>query len=182
MHTSFPLSLPLYVPPLSLLSLLSSLSPLSPLLSLSSLSSPLSLLSLLSSLSPLSPLFLQEEADNKKKEKDRERRLQRKRRESFQSLLEELHEAGRLNSTSFWKTLYPSFSNDHRYLDMLGQPGKTLLLTVLYVQDQLQRYKILQLHEQFKRNFWCVKWHSWSGSDQLRNGTLLEHSYGHFCR
>ena len=67
--------------------------------------------------------FSQEEAENKKKEKDREKRVQRKRREAFQLLLEELHESERLTSISYWKTLYPSFSHDQRYTDMVGQPG-----------------------------------------------------------
>ncbi|XP_011402836.2 PREDICTED: pre-mRNA-processing factor 40 homolog B-like [Amphimedon queenslandica] len=82
-----------------------------------------------------------EEAENKKKEKDREKRLQRKRREAFQLLLEELHESERLTSTSYWKTLYPAFSQDQRYTDMIGQPGSTPLdLFKFYVEDLRLRF------------------------------------------
>ena len=66
---------------------------------------------------------LQEEATNKQKERDWERRQQRKRREAFQLFLEELHDSGKLLSTSLWKVLYPVISQDQRYVDMLGQTG-----------------------------------------------------------
>ena len=41
----------------------------------------------------------------------------------MQEFLEELHSSGRLTSLSLWKELYQDINKDHRYHDMLGQPG-----------------------------------------------------------
>ena len=68
---------------------------------------------------------MQEEEDSKRKEAERERRTQRKKRDGFQVFLDELHSAGKLTSTSLWKELYSTITDDHRYHGMLGQPGKT---------------------------------------------------------
>ena len=65
----------------------------------------------------------QEEADNMRKQKDRERRQYRKNRDTFQLFLEELHNDGQLTVASQWKGLYSTISMEPSYKDMLGQPG-----------------------------------------------------------
>lgn len=42
--------------------------------------------------------------------------------------LEELHQQGKINSTSLWKDLYPIISTDIRFSALLGQPGNIILL------------------------------------------------------
>ena len=44
----------------------------------------------------------------------------------LQVLLDELHEAGKLHSMSLWMDLYHIISQDVRFNNMLGQPGKLL--------------------------------------------------------
>ncbi|XP_030066333.1 pre-mRNA-processing factor 40 homolog A isoform X2 [Microcaecilia unicolor] len=82
-----------------------------------------------------------EEEDEKQKGILRERRRQRKNRESFQIFLDELHEHGQLHSMSSWMELYPTISSDIRFSNMLGQPGSTALdLFKFYVEDLKARY------------------------------------------
>jgi pre-mRNA-processing factor 40 len=52
------------------------------------------------------------------------RRLERKNRESFLCLLDELHEKGKLNSMSLWVDCFSTISADDRFTNLLGQPGK----------------------------------------------------------
>lgn len=54
-------------------------------------------------------------------------RRERKAREAFRELLQDLTKQGKIHARSKWKDVYPSFSNDHRYLDMLGNPGSNPL-------------------------------------------------------
>ncbi|KAK1902673.1 Pre-mRNA-processing factor 40 like A [Dissostichus eleginoides] len=71
----------------------------------------------------------------------RERRRQRKNRESFQKFLDELHDHGHLHSMSAWMEMYPTLSSDIRFANMLGQPGSTPLdLFKFYVEDLKARY------------------------------------------
>ncbi|XP_069589050.1 pre-mRNA-processing factor 40 homolog A isoform X1 [Ranitomeya imitator] len=82
-----------------------------------------------------------EEEDDKQKTVLRERRRQRKNRESFQIFLDELHEHGQLHSMSSWMELYPTVSSDIRFANMLGQPGSTALdLFKFYVEGLKARY------------------------------------------
>uniref|UniRef100_A0A803TET8 Pre-mRNA-processing factor 40 homolog A n=1 Tax=Anolis carolinensis TaxID=28377 RepID=A0A803TET8_ANOCA len=82
-----------------------------------------------------------EEEEEKQKGLFRERRRQRKNRESFQIFLDELHEHGQLHSMSSWMELYPTISSDIRFTNMLGQPGSTALdLFKFYVEDLKARY------------------------------------------
>uniref|UniRef100_A0A670IM24 Pre-mRNA-processing factor 40 homolog A n=1 Tax=Podarcis muralis TaxID=64176 RepID=A0A670IM24_PODMU len=82
-----------------------------------------------------------EEEEEKQKGLLRERRRQRKNRESFQIFLDELHEHGQLHSMSSWMELYPTISSDIRFTNMLGQPGSTALdLFKFYVEDLKARY------------------------------------------
>lgn len=45
-----------------------------------------------------------------------------------QVLLDELHEQAKLNSMSLWMDLYRIISQDVRFTNMLGQPGKRLMV------------------------------------------------------
>ncbi|XP_069472534.1 pre-mRNA-processing factor 40 homolog A isoform X3 [Ambystoma mexicanum] len=82
-----------------------------------------------------------EEEEEKQRGLLRERRRQRKNRESFQLFLDELHEHGQLHSMSSWMELYPTLSSDIRFSNMLGQPGSTALdLFKFYVEDLKARY------------------------------------------
>ena len=59
----------------------------------------------------------------------------------LQSLLDELHEQGKLTSMSLWVELYPMISADLRFSVMLGQPGSTPLdLFKFYVEDLKSRF------------------------------------------
>ncbi|GAB1597955.1 pre-mRNA-processing factor 40 homolog A-like isoform X2 [Argonauta hians] len=83
----------------------------------------------------------QEYDDEKERERRRVRRQQRKNRESFQVLLDELHNQGKLNSMSLWMDLYPIVSQDLRFSNILGQPGSTPLdLFKFYVEDLKSRF------------------------------------------
>ncbi|XP_018423130.1 PREDICTED: pre-mRNA-processing factor 40 homolog B [Nanorana parkeri] len=82
-----------------------------------------------------------DEAEDKEKSRLRERRQQRKNRESFQVFLDELHETGQLHSMSTWMELYPFVSTDSRFANMLGQTGSTPLdLFKFYVEDLKARF------------------------------------------
>ncbi|KAG8452347.1 hypothetical protein GDO86_004232 [Hymenochirus boettgeri] len=82
-----------------------------------------------------------DEAEEKEKSRFRERRQQRKNRESFQVFLDELHETGQLHSMSTWMELYPAVSTDFRFANMLGQTGSTPLdLFKFYVEDLKARF------------------------------------------
>nr|CAD7404150.1 unnamed protein product [Timema cristinae] len=82
-----------------------------------------------------------EEEEDKEREKKRLKRQQRKNRDSFVMLLDELHEQGKLTSMSLWVELYPIISADLRFSAMLGQPGSTPLdLFKFYVEDLKSRF------------------------------------------
>ncbi|XP_035826647.1 pre-mRNA-processing factor 40 homolog A isoform X2 [Aplysia californica] len=86
-------------------------------------------------------LLEQENDDEKERERRRLKRNQRKNRESFIVLLDELHHQGKLNSMSLWMDLFPVISQDMRFGSMLGQPGSTPLdLFKFYVEDLKSRF------------------------------------------
>jgi len=79
--------------------------------------------------------------DEKERDRRRVKRRQRKNREGFLVLLDELHEAGKLHSMSLWMDLYHIVSQDGRFDKMLGQPGSTPLdLFKFYVEDLKARF------------------------------------------
>jgi pre-mRNA-processing factor 40 len=65
-----------------------------------------------------------EHDDDSEKQKRWLRRLERKNREAFLCLLDEIHEHGKLHSMSFWVDCFSSISTDDRFTNMLGQSGK----------------------------------------------------------
>ncbi|KAL1686553.1 hypothetical protein GGG16DRAFT_63968, partial [Schizophyllum commune] len=54
-------------------------------------------------------------------------RKERKAREAFKALLQELVDNGTIKARSKWKEVYPLFKDDERYLNMLGNPGSNPL-------------------------------------------------------
>ncbi|XP_046856786.1 pre-mRNA-processing factor 40 homolog B-like isoform X2 [Xenia sp. Carnegie-2017] len=83
----------------------------------------------------------QEQIEEKQKEKAKKRRQQRKNREGFLALLDELHSTNELNSMSLWSEMYPTISADLRFSKMLGQPGSTPLdLFKFYVEDLKSKF------------------------------------------
>jgi pre-mRNA-processing factor 40 len=85
-----------------------------------------------------------EEEEERRRERKMIYRNQRKNREAFLSLLDQLHRQGKLTSISQWSALYPEISGDFRFSAMLTQPlsGSTPLdLFKFYVHDLRNRYE-----------------------------------------
>ncbi|XP_045602652.1 pre-mRNA-processing factor 40 homolog A isoform X3 [Procambarus clarkii] len=83
----------------------------------------------------------EEEEEERERQKRRIKRQQRKCRDNYIALLDELHEQGKLTSMSLWVELYPMISADIRFTAMLGQPGSTPLdLFKFYVADLKSRF------------------------------------------
>ncbi|KAL1439011.1 hypothetical protein MTO96_047483 [Rhipicephalus appendiculatus] len=83
----------------------------------------------------------QEEEEEKERARRRLKRQQRKNREAFLTLLNELHEKGKLTSMSLWVELYSAIRADVRFTNMLGQPGSTPLdLFKFFVEDLKDRF------------------------------------------
>lgn len=81
------------------------------------------------------------EEEEKEREKKRNRRLWRKNRDAFLTLLDTFHEEGKLTSMSLWVELYPLISADLRFSAMLGQIGSTPLdLFKFYVENLKARF------------------------------------------
>lgn len=82
-----------------------------------------------------------EHVEDMEKRKRWMRRQERKNREAFLCLLDELHEQAKLTPHSLWVDLFSSISADERFNAMLGQIGSTPLdLFKLYVDDLKARY------------------------------------------
>lgn len=54
-------------------------------------------------------------------------RKERKAREAFRELLQWFVNSGQIKARTKWKDIYPSFKDDERYLNMLGNPGSNPL-------------------------------------------------------
>ena len=82
-----------------------------------------------------------EHSDDLEKRKRWLRRQERKNREAFLLLLDELREKGKLNSMSLWNEMFATVSADERFNAMLYQPGSTPLdLFKLYVEELKIKY------------------------------------------
>ncbi|KAF8315349.1 hypothetical protein DL93DRAFT_2166723 [Clavulina sp. PMI_390] len=91
---------------------------------------------------------LERNFDENHRKSEMERTMRdRKAREAFQTLLNELRVAGILHAKSKWKDAYPHFSKDDRYLDLLGTPGSNpleLFWDVVDIMDEaLQHHVVL---------------------------------------
>ena len=82
-----------------------------------------------------------EHIEDMEKKKKWMRRQERKNRDSFLCLLDELHEQGKLTPMSIWVELFSAISADERFNDMLYQTGSNPLdLFKFYVDDLKVRY------------------------------------------
>lgn len=63
--------------------------------------------------------------DSKQEAKNRKLRKERKSRDAFKTLLDELRRDGKINAGTKWSRLVPLIENDTRYTDMAGQGGST---------------------------------------------------------
>jgi pre-mRNA-processing factor 40 len=66
-----------------------------------------------------------EYAEDTEKKKRWMRRQERKNRDAYLCLLDELHDSGKLNSMSLWSELFVTISADERFNAMLYQQGKS---------------------------------------------------------
>ncbi|KAK4470881.1 hypothetical protein MN116_006394 [Schistosoma mekongi] len=83
----------------------------------------------------------QEHDEDKERERRKQKREQRKNREAFIVLLDELHEQKLLTSMSLWKDLYHIINKDDRFHKMLAQRGSTPLdLFKFYVEALKARF------------------------------------------
>ncbi|CAH8595546.1 unnamed protein product [Heterobilharzia americana] len=83
----------------------------------------------------------QEHDEDKERERRKQKRDQRKNREAFIVLLDELHEQKLLTSMSMWKDLYHIINRDDRFHKMLAQRGSTPLdLFKFYVEALKARF------------------------------------------
>ncbi|CAE6369167.1 unnamed protein product [Rhizoctonia solani] len=78
----------------------------------------------------------QEETQKKAIEKARK---ERKAREAFRELLDELVKAGHIRAKTKWKNVYPTFAEDDRYLNLLGTPGSNPIELFWDVVDQFDQ-------------------------------------------
>lgn len=80
--------------------------------------------------------------DDMEKKKRWKRREERKSRDAYFCLLDELHEKGKLNSMSVWNDTYSLISADERFETMLYQTGSSTALDLfkLYVDDLKARF------------------------------------------
>ncbi|KAF7720876.1 hypothetical protein EC973_005885 [Apophysomyces ossiformis] len=83
------------------------------------------------------------------------RRKERKAREAFKSLLDELLEKRLINAHTMWKEIYPHIKDDQRYLDLLGVRDSTPLDFLWDLLDTLDE----QLYQQKKIIYDKLKQH-----------------------
>ncbi|KAG2011639.1 pre-mRNA-processing protein prp40 [Coprinopsis cinerea AmutBmut pab1-1] len=82
-------------------------------------------------------------------------RKERKAREAFKELLQELVTQGKIKARSKWKEVYPNFREDERYLNMLGNPGSNpleLFWDLVDTLDQELDGKIVIVEEVLKKH------------------------------
>ncbi|RHZ64097.1 hypothetical protein Glove_326g109 [Diversispora epigaea] len=78
-----------------------------------------------------------ETTEKKKRDIDTQTRQQRKNRDSYRALMEELRQKNVVTAKSKWKEIYPIIHNDERYQNMLGQPGSNPLELFWDVVEEL---------------------------------------------
>ncbi|KAG6833234.1 hypothetical protein H0H87_009855 [Tephrocybe sp. NHM501043] len=93
--------------------------------------------------------------DQMRKAQVEKTRRERKGREAFKDLLQDLVDSGEIKARTKWKEVYPKFANDERYLSMLGNPGSNpleLFWDVVDVLDQELDRKIAIVDAAFERH------------------------------
>nr|CAG8546270.1 9315_t:CDS:10 [Entrophospora candida] len=80
-----------------------------------------------------------ESAEKKKRELENQNRQQRKNRDAYRALMDELRKKSVINANSKWKEIFPLITNDERYQNMLGQPGSNPLELFWDVVEELDK-------------------------------------------
>ncbi|PKK69511.1 hypothetical protein RhiirC2_850665 [Rhizophagus irregularis] len=78
-----------------------------------------------------------ETADKKKRELEEQTRQQRRNRDAYRTLMNELRQKNVINAKSKWKEIYPLIHTDEQYQNMLGQPGSNPLELFWDVVEEL---------------------------------------------
>lgn len=78
-----------------------------------------------------------ETAEKKKRDAELQTRQQRKNRDAYRALMEELRQKNVITAKSKWKEVYPIIHNDERYQNMLGQLGSNPLELFWDVVEEL---------------------------------------------
>ena len=82
-----------------------------------------------------------EHEEERARERLRRRRIERKNREAFVTVLDKLHCQGKLTSLSLWMDLFEDIKKENAFDNMLGQPGSTPLdLFKFYIEDIKDRF------------------------------------------
>ncbi|ODQ64702.1 hypothetical protein NADFUDRAFT_43006 [Nadsonia fulvescens var. elongata DSM 6958] len=87
-----------------------------------------------------------EHNDEKQREKSLKRRQERKNREAFVGLLNELHDNGHINFNTKWSDIYPIVKDDQRFINICGQTGSSPLELFWDVVEEEER-KLRTLRE-----------------------------------
>ncbi|KAG6821479.1 hypothetical protein H0H93_010203 [Arthromyces matolae] len=93
--------------------------------------------------------------DQMRKTQVEKTRRERKAREAFKDLLQGLVDSGKIKARCKWKEVYPIFSDDERYLSMLGNPGSNpleLFWDAVDVLDQELDRRIAIVQSSFERH------------------------------
>ncbi|KAG5518455.1 hypothetical protein PMAC_002850 [Pneumocystis sp. 'macacae'] len=77
--------------------------------------------------------------DQRQANKAKKQRIERKNREEFVKLLQDLHHEKKIGPGTKWMTIYPIIKNDLRYKNMLGQPGSTPLELFWDIVEEAER-------------------------------------------
>ncbi|OCH93687.1 hypothetical protein OBBRIDRAFT_811000 [Obba rivulosa] len=104
-------------------------------------------------------------------------RKERKAREAFRTLLQGLIESGQIRARTKWKQVYPTFANDERYLNMLGNPGSNpleLFWDTIDTLDQKLDAKIALVEGVIKRHNQKLQESVPDGGDAMDGGAKEE--------
>ncbi|RPA82235.1 hypothetical protein BJ508DRAFT_414276 [Ascobolus immersus RN42] len=77
--------------------------------------------------------------DEKQRTKNTKFRKERKNREAFWRLLEELRDAGKIRTKTRWMDIHPLIENDPRYQNILGQAGSNPLELFWDMMEEVER-------------------------------------------
>lgn len=77
--------------------------------------------------------------DQRQANRAKKQRIERKNREAFTKLLQDLHHEKKIGPGTKWMTIYPIIKNDPRYKNMLGQPGSTPLELFWDIVEEAER-------------------------------------------
>lgn len=82
--------------------------------------------------------------EERQKLKKAQRRKERKIRQEFTALLEDLRKEGKIQAGTKWSSIFPLIKEDQRFLEMCGQPGSTPLELFWDITEEEERKLKLQ--------------------------------------